>query len=502
MRTQETQIAIIGGGITGTAIARELSKYKVDVCLLEKELSLGWGITKGSQGLIHGGATYLTSRILKRLETDLDLKSLLKKELYLKERLGFIGREMLFELAPLLNTKIIQCGKMALAVNQEELDTLKMVQEVASENGIENISILDRKGLEEKEPFIHPQFIGGLFDPSEASIFPLEWVNAFGENAKDNGVNIFTDTEVRGIEEKKNYYLIKTNHMFVKAEYVVNAAGLFADDISAMIGKDDFSIFFFHCQTLILENKNYIRHVLGRVPKAGVSRMLIPTTEGNIAVVHTIDKETNKYNLSTTREGLESLYDRATDLIPRISPRKDIVSSFVGFWTFNTRTLDDYLLEWPKKRFMNVVVCPPALGPSPALAQEVVKMLQGEGLELVHKTDFNPYRPKEPRFIDLSTQEKNKKIQGNPRYGHIICRCEKVSEQEVVEAIQKGAKTLDDIKFETRAGMGRCQGGFCTSRVLQIMSRELNVSPLTLSKKGGLSYLLKCQTKDLNEGVG
>jgi glycerol-3-phosphate dehydrogenase len=499
-RAKETQVAIIGGGIIGTAIARELSKYKVDVCLLEKEPDLGWGITKGSQGLVHGGIAYLSSRIVKRLfENKLDLRSYLKQRLNLKEKLGFPGREMMFEIASSLNTKIIQCGRLMVAENQEELDTLKMIKEIADENKIEGIKILDRKGLEEKEPLINPKFIGGLYDPSEASAFPVEWTNAFAENAKDNGVNIMTEHDVTGIEKKHGYYLLKTSQDSIKAEYVVNAAGIYADEISAMIGRKDFSISFFHCQSLILENRNYIHHVVCRLPQPGFGRLLIPTTEGNIAVVHTIDPEKNKRNLGTTREGLESLYDRATDLIPSITPRRDIISSFVGFWSFNTKIPDDYLLEYPEKRFVNVIVCPPGIGPAPALAQKIVEMLRREGLDLIEKTDFNSYRVQEPRFITLNIEEKNKKIETDPRYGHIICRCEKVSEQEVVEAIYKGAKTLDGVKFRTRAGMGRCQGGFCTSRVLQIMARELDVSLLDLRKKGGNSYLLKCGTKDLLE---
>jgi len=498
-KVKETQVAVIGGGIVGAAIARELSKYKVDACLLEKEPSLGWGITKGSQGLVHGGIAYLSSRIVKRLDTELDLKSFLMQELNVKERLGFVGREMFFELAPLLNAKIVQCGRMMVAENQEELDTLKMVKEVAEENGIEDIEILDRQGLEEKEPLINPKFVGGLYDPSEGTIFPLEWVIAFGENAKDNGVNVLTETEVRGIEEKRGCYLIKTTDGPIKAEYIVNAAGLFADDVSAMIGRDYFSIFFYHCQMLVLENKDYISHVVARLPQPGHPRMLIPTTEGNILVVHTMTRETNKHNLSTTRDGLSDyLHNIPKDLIPTISPRKDMISSFVGFLAFNTRFPEDYLIEFPKKRFVNAVICAPGLGPSPAIAQEVVRMLGDEGLELVEKSDFNPYRFQESRFIDLSSDEKNRKILENPRYGHIICRCEKVSEQEVVMAIHRGAKTIDDIKFRTRAGMGRCQGGFCTSRVLQITARELGVSPLTLRKKGGNSYLLRSETKTLN----
>ena len=145
-----------------------------------------------------------------------------------------------------------------------------------------------------------------------------------------------------------------------------------------------------------------------------------------------------------------------------------------------------------------MIVCPPGIGPSVGIAQEIPKMLGAKGLDLVEKSDFNPYRHKEPRFIELPTEEKNEKIQANPAYGHIICRCEKACEQEVREAVRKGARTLDEIKFETMAGMGRCQGGFCTSRVLKIISEEIGISPLEITKKGRDSYILKYETKELN----
>ena len=484
LEVKETQVAVIGGGIIGTAIARELSKYKVDICLLEKEPDLGWGITKGSQGLVHGGMAYLSSRIVKRLETKLDFKSFLKKDLNTKEKLGFVGREMFFELAPLLNMEIIQCGRIMVAEDEEELKTLRLLKEVAEEKGIKGIEILDRRGLEEKEPLIHPKFVGALYDPSECAISPVEWAIAFGENAKDNGVKILTEIEVRGIERKNEYYSIKTSKGEMKAEYIVNAAGVFADEISAMIGKDDFSIFFFHCQMLILENRDYISHLLCRIPQPGFPKMLVPTAEGNIAVVHTMDRETNKHNLSTTREGLNFLFNIPADLIPSIFPMRDALTSFVGFLAFNTRIPEDYLLECPQKRFINAVICPPGLGPAPAVAQEIVKMLGDEGLELVKKTDFNPYRYKGPRFIEIPDEEKNRRILKDPRYGNVICHCEKVTEGEIVGAIKKGAITLDGVKFRTRAGMGRCQGNFCGPKTADILAKELNRPFEKITKKG------------------
>jgi len=498
-KTRETQIAIIGGGIAGTAIARELSKYKVDACLLEKQSSVGWGITKGSMSLVHGGIAYLSSRIVKRVDSEMSLEAFLKEPMNIKERLGEEGREMFFELSPLLNAPIKQVGRVMVAEDREQLDIYKVVKEIAEANGIDGVKILDRDGLKEKEPLINSKFIGGIYDPSEIAIFAPAWALAFAENARNNGIDVLLKTEVKSIKYKMGRYLIKTNNGQIEAEYVVNAAGIFADEVARMIGQDDFSMVFYKCQMLILENRDYIRHVVARLPEPGRPRMLIPTTYGDVLVSHSMDPCTDKNDLSTTSEALKLISEIPPDLIPNISVSSDIKTAFVGQLAFNSKNLPDYLLEFPKPKFLNVALAAPGLGPAPALAQEVVKMLADNGLQPETKSEFKPYHQAQPQFISLSTEEKNRKIKENPKFGHIICRCEHVAEQEIIDAVTGGSRMLDDIKFRTRCGMGRCQGGFCTSRVLQVMARELNVSPLGLTKKGDGSYLLACETKTLHQ---
>ncbi|MCK5186013.1 MAG: FAD-dependent oxidoreductase, partial [Deltaproteobacteria bacterium] len=323
----------------------------------------------------------------------------------------------------------------------------------------------------------------------------------FAENAKQNGAHFVSNTEVRGIEERKGYYLIKTNNGSIKAEFVINAAGLFSDEIAAMVHKIDWSFFMLKSQYLVLENRGYLNHIVSGIPALRMLPPMMPTPHGNILSSGANERITNKTDLdfSTTKEGLELLSRTPQLYTPSISLKKDMIRSFSGVMHFNTRNPNDYLIEWPRERFLNLIVCAPGLGPAPALAQETVKMLRDKGLDLVEKSDFNPYRHKEPRFIDLPTEEKNEKIRENPRYGHIICRCEKTCEQEVREAVKRGVKTLDEMKFEVKTGMGRCQGGFCTSRVLKIMSEELGLSPLELKQKGDDSYILKSTTKGLRQ---
>ena len=226
--------------------------------------------------------------------------------------------------------------------------------------------------------------------------------------------------------------------------------------------------------------------------------MLIPTTHDSIVVAHTFDPMTHKGDWSTTSEGVKNLMTWPEALVPSIS-KKQIVSSFSGFLTFNTKNPNDHLLEVPKRGFVNAVVSAPGLGPAPAIAREVVRMLGEQGLELTTTSDFNPHRTKAPRIIDLPEWEKNARIQEEPEYGHMVCRCEKVSEQEIREAVKAGARTLDEIKFRTLAGFGRCQGGFCTSRAIKIMAEELKVSPLEITKKGKGSHFLTRETKSIQQ---
>jgi glycerol-3-phosphate dehydrogenase len=495
MSQTDTQVAIIGGGITGTAIARELSKYSVDACLIEKKSECGFGITKVCQGMLHGGIAHLTSRAVK-YHGGMPFKDYLLQPFNLKEKLQNIGREEYFSLAYVLNEEIIQPGRLVLAENEEEMEMVDLIKDVAEDLNVRGITLLDRKGIEKLEPLVHPKYIGGLFDPNEAVILPMSWAMAFAENAEQNGIHIYRDTEVKSIDEKKGHYIIQTNNGSFKAEYVVNAAGLYADKIAGMVGTADFKVSGWKVQLLVMENQVDIKHILCLVPRPQRGRLAIPTTHNSLLFAHTFDSMTHKEDINTTREGLAELMSWPQEFVPSIS-NKHVISSFAGFLTFNTKKPEDHLLESPKRGFINAVVGAPGLGPAPAIAREVVRMLADQGFELATRSDYNPFRYKEPRFIELSEGEKNAKIQTEPRYGHMVCRCEKVSEQEIREAVRAGARNMDDIKFRTLAGFGRCQGGFCTSRIIRIMAEELNVSPLEITKKGGESYLLTSETKDV-----
>ncbi len=500
----ETQVLIIGGGITGTALARELSKYKVDVCLVEKEPAAGFGITKRSQGAVHGWGALFVSRLVKWFDRSVDVAGYIKEPLHLKEKLNIAGRPKFLELAPFLKAKIHKCGILHFAWDKAEMRALEIIKEVTEGYGFKDMALLDRNQIRDLEPGVDlSKRIGAIYDPEEYTIVPAQWAMAFADNAKQNGAHLVFNTEVRGIEDKKEYYLVKTNNGPIKAEWVINVSGMFSEKIAAMVGKIDWSFILWEHQYLVLENNGYLKTFVFEMPRPFEPRLMIPTPEGKILagghMFQHSDKE--RYDNSNTRKGLNHVAEIAQSYIPSVPWHKNVVRSFRGYLHFNSQNPDDCLIDWQRERFLNLIVCPPSLAATTAYADEAVKMLGKKGLDLVEKSDFNPYRDQasELRFIELPTDEKNAKVQAEPGYGHIICRCEKACEQEVREAVRNGATTLDEIKFRTMAGMGKCQGGFCTSRVIKIVSEELGISPLGIKQKGGNSYVLDHETKQLTK---
>ncbi|MBW1802565.1 MAG: FAD-dependent oxidoreductase, partial [Deltaproteobacteria bacterium] len=284
--TTETQVAIIGGGVVGTTIAHALSKYKVDVCVIEKQPMVGHGLTKSCQGGLHGGTGLVVSKYVKWWQGAGDLKSYLAQIDHVKDQLNDPGVRMFYELEPFLRAKILTSGRIMVAESQEDMEKLKIFQELTAERGFEDVTILDRDGILEKEPLLDSRFIGGMYDPYTASVNATEWTTAFAEVAAQNGTHMLLDTEVTGIELKNGGYVIGTNNGPVKAEYVVNAAGIFSDEIAKMVGKTDFSFTMWKCQLIVLENAAEIRHTIAAIPRPQSAIMLYMTPHGNTLASH------------------------------------------------------------------------------------------------------------------------------------------------------------------------------------------------------------------------
>jgi len=483
-----TEVLIIGGGALGTAIAREISRYKVEAAIVEKEVDFGWGSTKANMCIVCQGADTLEFR----------------KE-YQRTRLVQDSISMMEPLCSELNVPFKRTGELAVFFNNEGREKFEKMKARAGNIGITTHQFVGRDELRNMEPNIVKEAIGALYDPNIAVTDPMRLTIALAENAQQNGVKLITGNEVKEITRGTDGFEVMTSQDNISCEYIVNAAGTSVDKIAAMINADDFVVYPIRGYVAVLDKKvsNLVNHEVHARPEApGESNIITPTVHGNL-FIGTPMKLAKRGEYITTREMTQVTLSNIRRLVPDISER-DIINSFSGFLMFR-----NWELGWhecvvsPSRnvpRFINVSIGYPGVSAAPATAKEVVKLLSQEGLKLKEKPNFNPYRKAITDFNELSDEEKQELIARDDRYGHVVCRCETVTEGEIVEAIRRGATTLDGIKFRTRAGMGRCQSGFCLSRVINILARELGIPPNNVTKKGNESRQLLFKSKELIEG--
>ena len=479
MDIKQTDVIIIGAGIAGTAIARELSQYEIDVILMEKEADVSFGSTKASTAIIHPGLPVADAPLKTKLILD--------------------GNRLFKQLANELDVTFKKTGELTIAKNENELQELKEMKRQADAIKIPEVEVINRKKLQSMEPNITKEAIAALSIPTAGIALPFEITIALAENASQNGVRILLNTEVTDISRgaDNQSLLVKTACGYIKTRFVINAAGLFADQIAAMLNADDFSISPHKGEEYLLDKRvgSIVNQPILTVASPWV--LVMPTVDGNIILGTTYTEVNNKADSATTLDGFRKIINDAKDLIPIISP-KDIIRSFAGLRAMNTHT-SDYIIEASKKepKLINVVLGSPGITSAPAVAKMVVEILSDQGLKLAKKPNFNPQREKMLKFSELSDEERKALIAKDPRYGHVVCRCETVTEGEIVEAIRRGARTVDGVKYRTRAGMGRCQGGFCGPRVIEILARELNIPVTEITKKGKNSQSLLFKSKEL-----
>lgn len=492
-----TDVLIIGGGITGAAIARELAQYRISIALVEKDNDVACGVTKANNGMVHAGISGVVSNVIKSHTPG----SGPQYGRLLRDRLCNDSLAVYQDRCRDLEVRYRQIGRLVLARDAEEVEMLGVLEAVCCEVGIMGLQKLDRDGVRHLEPHVTDQAIAGLYDPSEAVIFPPELTVALAENAQANGVAIHLNTTVTGIERGPDGLVrVATNRGDLMARFVVNAAGLYADRVAALAGEVDFHLSFAKGQLLILDKRvsSLVNHTVCFVPAPNRVQFVSPTADGNIMAAGTYEKTGDRTDFATTREGLSQVMAKARDLAPVLGPQ-DVIAAFAGLRATNSRDPDDYIIEPHSAlpQLINVVICPPGLTSCFGVARMVAGMLGEQGLRLEERTDFQPHRAAIRRFAEMEVEEKVTMIVRNPSYGHIVCRCETVTEAEVVEAIRRGATTVDGVKRRTRLGMGRCQGGFDTPRVLSILSRELGVPEEDICKGGPGSTVVPIPSKQL-----
>ncbi len=468
-------LAIIGAGVSGAAIARRMSMYKLKTALIEKEADVSFGTSKANSGIIHGGFHHSTELLKSKLELQ--------------------GNLMFDQLQRELHFPFTRCGILVAAMNYEEMETVQYLYERGRKNGAIGIELCSRERILDLEPKLTGDVVGGLYAPGGGIIEPYRFVFALVESAQKNGVTVITDFELSGAEwDEELFHLRSSDGRSLDARYVVNAAGLFADRVSAIFGAEEFTITPRKGEYYLLDRMTRAcpDRVLFPVPsKISKGVLVIPTVEGTVLLGPTAEEEEDKEDLSTSSSKLKSIFDSARKMIPKVSTG-DVITAFSGLRP--AMASGDFYIEASKKRarFIQVAgIQSPGLTAAPAIGEYVKEILKNEGLVLQEQSNYDPTVPRVPRIRNKDAHDIDELIKTNPAYGNIVCRCENISEAEIVEAIRLGHDTLDGIKFFTRSGMGRCQGGFCTGRIIEIIMRETGKNFNEISKRGKNSTLLR-----------
>jgi glycerol-3-phosphate dehydrogenase len=461
---------IIGGGIVGASLAYELGKYQVSVLLLEKEAELSFGVSKANSGIVHTG-----------FQSDYR---------QLKTKLAVRGNEIYRDIAKLLEFPYAPLGELVVAVPGER-EALYAIKANGEKLGIPGLAIVERNWLQENEPHLSGEIECALIGPTAAVINPYETVHALAENAIANDVKIHCDHEVVLIEREKDAWKVTTARAFYRSRYVINAAGLYSDRLARMAEAKVPEILPWKGEEYLLDKheKRLTRRVIFPLPKKTTKGVLIiPTADGNTMLGPTAEEIHDRSDVSTSTPGKQAIIASARRLVPSI--REDqIIASFAGLRP-TTKEGDFYIRE-DLEGFVNLVgIQSPGLTAGPAIAEHVVKMLSDKET-FEPKRDAISVRAAIPRMRTLGHAERNQLIKEDPQYGEVVCRCELVTRKEIREAIRRGARTLDGVKFRTRSQMGRCHGSFCTMRIMKILSEELQIPYEAVTKRGRGSELIK-----------
>ena len=471
-------VAIIGAGITGTALARELSKYNLKIIVLEKSNDIANGSTKANSGIIHAGYDALPGT--------------------LKAKLNVEGNAMYDSLCKELDVEFKRCGSLVVAFNEEEALKIRELYERGLKNKVPQMEILERGALLKIEPNLNENAVCALYAKTAGIVSPYELAIALAENASLNGAEFKLETEVLNIIKNAKSFIIETGNGKIESRYVVNAAGTGSDDINKMLNGKKFKIIPRRGEYCLLDKAsgNLVKRVIFQAPtEKGKGILVTPTIHGNLLIGPNVFEVDNKDDKSTTDDGLAEVINGAKKSVKGLNTG-DIITSFSGIRA--TPDTKDFIINVPEKNAVNAAgIESPGLTSAPAIANYIVKLLKTEGLDLSIKENFTANRINTKKFYEMNDEEKKEAIGKNSEYGRIICRCEKVTEGDIVNSIKRplGARTVDGVKKRVRAGMGRCQGGFCMPRVVDILSRELKVAKSEILKSGTGSYILTGRTK-------
>ncbi len=474
-------VVVIGGGVVGGMIARELSRYKLGICILEKENDVAMGATKANSAIVHAGFD--------------------AKEGSLKAFLNVRGSKMMEKVCEELGVKYQKNGSLVIGFSDEDRVNVEALVERGIKNGVEGVRLVEKDELKALEPNISDNATCALYAPTGAIVCPYELCIASIGNAMDNGAELKVGFEVASIERVDGKYVVKSaDGETVTAKYVVNAAGVYSDKIAKMVGDDSFTVHPRRGEYILLDREcgGIVKHTIFRTPsKMGKGILVSPTVDGNLLLGPTSYDMEDKEDKSTTPEGLAKVIKECGENIEGGVPvGGKSITSFCGLRAVGST--GDFIINSNVENFVNVAgIESPGLTSAPAIAEYVRDILASIGLELCERNDFDPIREPKHHFREASIEEKNEMIKKDASYGRIICRCEGVSEGEILDAIRSNppARDIDGVKRRTRSGMGRCQGGFCGPYVMELIAKERNVDFESVTKSGGDSVMVYGRTK-------
>lgn len=473
-------VLVIGGGVVGATILRELTKYNLNVCLLEKESDVAMGQSKANSGIVHAGFD--------------------AKEGSNKAKFNVLGNKMMPSYASELGVKYKNNGSLVVAYAEEEIETLKELKARGERNGVHELYIIDKAELKRLEPNVSDSAVGALLAKTGGIVCPYELTIASVGNAMDNGAKLLLDFEVALVEKcGDGFKVYASDGRVIDGKIVINCAGLNSAKISKLFGDDSFTVGGRKGEYILLdrESGNFVSHTIFKTPtEKGKGVLVTQTVDGNILLGPTAEVVSDG-STTTSEEGLAFIQKTANEMCSKV-PTYNTITSFAGVRAYCDR--HDFIIENSKvcKNLINVAgIESPGLTSAPAIAKYVVEDLLSRIITLTKNDSFNGKRTPDYFFKNLSIEEKNVLIKKDPRYGKIVCRCEEITEGEIVKAIHENPKatTIDAVKRRVRAGMGRCQGGFCQPHVAEIIARELNISITEVTKSGKNSKLLVGKTK-------
>ncbi len=483
---EKADIIIIGAGSVGCAIARELSRYELNILVLEKECDVAYGTSGRNSAVVHAGFNNKPGSLMAKLCVE--------------------GNHGFEQLARDLGVPYKKTGKVLVAFDNDDLDRLKGLICQGEANGCTGLRMINKDELKEIAPGING--IGGMYSPETAIFDPFEYCIALAENAYVNGVKFKFNSEVISIKKTDDMFLIRTAGVTYSSHCVVNATGMYSADISSMAGIDNYRIYPCRGEYFILDKvaDNILDIPAYPVPKPGIGGLgvhITPTIDGNLIIGPSAEYIDEPDDYASTSKVMNKLWNEATEFLPELN-RKHVIGNYSGIRPKQAPPTEggfrDFVIKDEDKLpgFINLIgIESPGLTASVPIAKMIVDIIRNHE-ELKEKSDFISKREPRIRFRDLSFEEQEKLIKEDPEYGEIICRCQLVTKKEIRDAIENvfGARSISSIKYRAWATTGRCNGGYCLSKIIEILVNEYCLPPEEITYRSSDSRMLAGRTND------